>query len=330
MLDPDDSPYIALGNPLAHPLHFLGLELVFLACFVLTIRDVARRHRRGETYALFQWLVILAYGIAMELLAFNAYPDYAHGQFSVELYHRKLPLYITFVYVVIDYTGLKLAERLKLGAFAEAVAGGLAMLLLDVPFDIAGVDARWWSWLPSGHDVTQRWLGVPLTSYEWYLLFGAVLVWMCRAVRPRVERRSLAVQLALAPLVAVGVIVLGILGFLPFHALEAVGVPDGAIVLAHAALAAFVAVRARAWKARTPPPWELAAIPVVLALWDVGVIAALWGLGRVTAGATKLGVAALAAVAIYFLFVFAREAAAAAHGPAPAKTGEEERKVLAT
>ena len=83
-----------LRDPFFSPAYFFGLELVFLACFLLTIRDVARRWRSGERYAAFEWLVVFAYGVAMELLAFNAYPDYEHGRFSVALYHQKLPLYV--------------------------------------------------------------------------------------------------------------------------------------------------------------------------------------------------------------------------------------------
>jgi hypothetical protein len=326
------SESISLANPLTHAPHFVGLELVFLACFVLTIRDVVQRRRQGDRYALFQWLVILAYGVAMELIAFNAFPDYAHGQFTVQLYHRKLPLYVTFVYVVFDYTGLKLAERLKLGRFGEAVTAGLAMLLLDVPFDIAGVDARWWVWT-SGHDVTQRWLGVPLTSYAWYLIFGAVLAWLCRALKPRIEGRSVAIQVALAPLVAVLVIALGIVGFLPFHALEAVGLPDAAIVLVHAAFAAVIAYRARAGRREAGSvggvPRELASIAIVLALWHLGVILVLAGLGGAASGGAKVAAASAAAGANLFLFVFTRGAAVPAPGALAGSAGEE-RKVLTT
>jgi hypothetical protein len=315
MAAPDDvSSYIALANPLAHPLHFLGLELVFSVCFALTIRDVRARYGRGERYALFQWLVIFAYGVAMELLAFNAFPDYEHGQFTAQLYHHKLPLYVTFVYVVFHYTGLRLVSRWRLGPLAEAVASGLAILLLDVPFDLAGAAAGWWTWHPSSHDVAQRWLGVPLTSYEWYLLFGAVLVWMCRAVRGRIERRSVGAYVALAPLVAVAIIVIGIIGFLPFHALEALGVPDGGIVAAHAAFAAVVAVRARWAGAQPRAPGELVAIPIALAGWNIGVIAVLWRTGDAAGGPARLAVATIASAAMLLLFVLGGEAAADAPG----------------
>ena len=218
-------------------------------------------------------------------------------------YHHQLPLYVTFVYVVFHYTGLRLVTRMKLGFVAEAVTCGLAILLIDVPFDIAGADARWWTWLPSGHDVTQRWLGVPLTSYEWYLIFAAVLAGMCRAVRGKVEARSALAYLALAPVVAVGIIVVGIVGFLPFHALEAAGVPDGAIVAAHAAVALGIAMRARAVGTWERAPRGLGAIPVVLAAWHVGVIAVLWRMGEAAGGGEKLGVAVVASAVGIGVFV---------------------------
>ncbi|HEY8087398.1 MAG TPA: hypothetical protein VIF09_06125, partial [Polyangiaceae bacterium] len=297
-----DPSLLAFASPLAHPLHFVGLELVFAACFALTIGDAALRYRRGDRYALFQWLVVFAYGVAMELIAFNAYPDYEHGQFTVQLYHRKLPLYVTFVYVVIHYTSLQLVARLRLRAVAEAVTAGLAMVLFDVPFDIAGVDARWWTWTPSSRDVAQRWLGVPLTSFEWYLLFGAVLVGACRLVRPRVERRSVLVYALLAPAVALAVIVAGIVGFLPFHALEALGVPDSALVGVHAGVALAIAVFAPA-VAVPRAPRSLAIVPVVLGAWHLGVLALLWQEGVASQGATKLGVSAVAVGMVVGLFV---------------------------
>jgi hypothetical protein len=291
-----------LRDPLSLPVYFFGLELVFLACFVLTIRDAIGRYRRGERYAVFQWLVVFAYGVAMELLAFNAYPDYEHGRFSVALYHQKLPLYVTFVYVVFHYTGLQVVAARGLRPLAAALVTGLAILLLDVPFDIVGVDARWWTWHPSSHDVAQRWLGVPLTSYEWYLLFGAILAWLVRALRPRIERRPLAAYVALAPLVAVAVIVLGILGFLPFHALEAVGLPDGVLVAAHAALALAVALRARS-TSTSRIPGGLVAIPLLLATWHVAVLTLLWSRGEVDGAPGKLAVIAAASAAMGLLFL---------------------------
>src|SRR5271170_5792244 len=121
-------------SPFSIPPYFLGLELVFLVCFVLTVRDAVSRYRAGDRYPAFQWLVVFAYGVAMELVAFNAYPDYEHGRFTIQLYHQQLPLYVTFVYVVFHYTGIELVRSRGLRPLAAAVVTGLAIVLLDVPF----------------------------------------------------------------------------------------------------------------------------------------------------------------------------------------------------
>jgi hypothetical protein len=254
---------MAFANPFSHPLHRFALEIVVLACFALTLRHAAIRYRAGERRYLFQLVAIVVYGITMELIAFNYIQSYEHATFTVELYRGLLPLYVTFVYVVIHYTGLVLVQRLGLRWFPEAVVAGLAMALLDLPFDITGVDAKWWSWSSADPNNAVRWFGVPVTSFEWYLLFGGALAALCRALRARVERWHAATWLALAPAVAIGIIVVGTIAFLPFHAFVALGASPGAVVAAHAAIALVVAIVAR--RSATPAPTE--AISVVALMY---------------------------------------------------------------
>src|SRR5262245_11362419 len=102
------SMFVAFNNPFAQPLHFAGVELIVVAAFVLTLRDALRRQ------ALFQWLLAFCYGITMELIAFNYLNNYAHGQFTIQLYHRQLPLYVVCIYPVFHYTGLTLVQRWNL------------------------------------------------------------------------------------------------------------------------------------------------------------------------------------------------------------------------
>src|SRR5262249_13918558 len=148
-----------------------------------------------------------------------------------------------------------------LGARREALLAGFAMCLIDVPFDIAGVPAGWWRWSSNDPVLAARWLGVPVTSFYWYLIFGAVYALIVRALGPLVERS--AIWLASAPLAAVGVIGLGVIAFLPFHGLRALGVPAEAIVAAHLAVCSALAI---AWAPRELAPGARAvvAIPVVL------------------------------------------------------------------
>jgi hypothetical protein len=264
LLPTDDA--VAVTSPFARPLHFLGLEIVVAVCFALTLLHVVRAYRRGDRYPAFQWLVILAYGVLMELIAFTFYQNYEHATFTVQLYRGQLPLYIPLVYIVFHYTGLKAVERLHLGAAAVARLVGVAIALLDVPFDVVGVAAGWWSWSSHDPNLAHRWLGVPVTSYYWYLAFGAVLALLSRALRRRVARRPLAAYVALAPLVALAIVALGIVAFIPFHVLVALGAGPGVIVAAHLAACTALAVVVRPTRVE-PAPRFVVQIAIVLPAW---------------------------------------------------------------
>jgi hypothetical protein len=298
-----DPSYVAFANPLDHAWHFALLEVVVFACFALTVVHAARAWREGDRWPAFRWLVIFVYGVIMEMIAFNYWQNYDHGQFTVQLYHRLLPLYVPCIYVVLHVTGIEAVARLKLRALPEALLTGLAICLLDVPFDITGPDAGWWTW--SAHDgvVAARWLGVPVTSYYWYMLFGAILAALCRAARKRVEPRGLAIYAAAAVAVAVGVVVLGIIAFLPFHAIHALGVPEDAIVLVHLAGCAVLAVATRPADP-APMPRALAPIPVALPATFLVVMASLVARGSAgdgADGAKKLVAIAAAGLATWWL-----------------------------
>jgi hypothetical protein len=289
---------IAFNNPLGQPLHFFVLEVLITAAFVITLRDALARARAGERHALFQWLTALCYGVTMELVAFNFLDNYNHAHFTVELYHHKLPLYVTFLYVVFHYTGWRVAERLKLGAAREALLAGFAMCLIDVPFDIAGIPAGWWRWGNSDPNLAVRWLGVPVTSYEWYLIFGAVYALIGRAMRERVNRR--AALLALAPLAGLAVIVGGTIAFLPFHALHALGAPPGAIVAVHLASCAALAIAATPADP-LPCPRAVAEIPSALGAFHLIVLAVLAIQGALSRAPVAFGAAGAAALGVVFL-----------------------------
>jgi hypothetical protein len=286
--------WIVVSNPLARPLHLVGLELVVFTCFALTLQHALQRYRRGEREHLFQWLVILAYGITLELIAFAYYQNYTHAQFTIQLYHQQLPLYIPAVYVAFHYVGLELAQRFGAGLIVEALLCGFTICLIDIPFDITGVAAGWWSWSPHDPRLAARWLGVPVTSYYWYLTFGAIFAALCRLLSARIAPRPLLVQLLVAPLVGVAIIALGTIAFLPFHGLKALGVADGTIVAVHLALCAALLVRVRA-RAAPAPAWQISAAVALLYGWHLAMLGWRWAHGETAHPLLELAIFAVAA-----------------------------------
>jgi len=267
------SAYLAFHKPAAW--HFIGLELVFATSLVLTLVHAIGRYRSGDQRPLFSWLTAGCYGVFMELIAFNFLDNYTHAQFSVQLYHDKLPLYVVCLYPVFLYTGLQITARWRLTPVAEALLCGFVICLIDMPFDIAGVRAGWWVWSTTDKNLAVRWLGVPVTSYYWYLMFGAVYALLCRGIGRLVDKRSLPTKIAVALPTGALVIVLGVLSFLPFHGLKALGVHDDVVVAVHLALCTvlFVWLRLRAGVSKLPSLGVLGAVPILLFAFHIAVLA---------------------------------------------------------
>ena len=94
-----------------------------------------------------------------------------------------------------------------------------------------------------------------------------------------------------------GVFVLGMIAFLPFHALKALGVADGAIVGAHAASCVVVFAAARG-RASAAPNESVLVIAAIYAL-HVAVLGALWTQGTAPNAVAKLALFAGSAALLF-------------------------------
>lgn len=289
--------YVSFTNPLDLELHFIGLELAVYVCFALTLRHALRQHARGDSYHLFQWIALFVYGVIMELVAFNLFQNYAHATFTVQFYHGQLPLYITCVYMVFHYTGIKMIERLALSPIREGLLCGLAIMLIDVPFDSLGVDAGWWAWVDNSataphpkfvEAIETRWFGVPVTSYYWYLMYGALLAIFSRGLYAKIEGWAITRRLLMAPVVSVGVVVAGALAFqIMFWTPRSLGASDHIIVATYIAFVLLVALTTRAPNARPPERW----LVINTVLWHsfhLALMAWLFSAERLSHGSGKL------------------------------------------
>jgi hypothetical protein len=220
----------------------------------------------------------------------------------VMLYGRRLPLYVVALYPMFIYTAWAAVHRLGLPRAVEPFVVGLAIVLIDVPFDVLGPPVGWWTWSSADPNLRVRWLGVPVTSYYWHLTFGGALVFLARSVAPLVRRGR--AYLLLAPLVGAATLIVGTLAFLPFHGLRALGVPDGANLALLAAVAAGLLLGSRP-RASAPPDRALLAIPVLYHLFFLAVL--VWA---------RLSLASTAVIAAATALSLALHAYAQARRPA--------------
>ena len=247
------SPLIEFNDPFLRPLHMLVLELAVALCTALVLTHAVASYRRGERRHLFLWLVIGFYGLFIEIISYQLLDNFAHATFTVMLWGGKLPLYVVGLYSCFMYTGAVLVARFELPLWAEALLGGFVICLLDVPFDITGAALGWWQWFDNDPNIAHRWLGVPVTSYYWYMVFGAWAIvevrllwaWMESRLRSREQSRSAGLMVLAAVLGGAGVVVGGVLAFLPFHGLHALGASHGQLVAAHMLGCAALAVVVR-------------------------------------------------------------------------------------
>jgi hypothetical protein len=253
-----DTVAVTLYAPWSRPLVHLALEVVVVLLGALTLVHAWRARRGGDLLPLFTWATILVYGLAMELLSYNFVENFVHAQFSVMFYHRKLPLYVTAVYPTLLYTGIATARRFQFPRWAEAFAAGLLIVAMDIPFDIVGPHAGWWSWSPTDPLLAYRWCGVPVTSYYWHLAFGGILAALTSAMAPHLRSPR---QLVLALPAALLTIVLGVVAFLPLHGLAALGVSHGVVVAGAWAWCFAVLVAAVKRRDDAPPDVLLLALP---------------------------------------------------------------------
>jgi len=229
-----ESWLVTIYDPRDISTNFHLLELVFVWGFFVTLRHALRERTQGRPYGLMLWLTALFYGVFMELLTYNTIDNFAHGQFTVQFYHQKLPIYVVLLYPTFVYIAIQAAKRLNMGAVGSFFTAGALAVMIDVPFDIMGPDDRWWWWYEGAEDpmnlLAARWLGVPVTSYCWHLLFEGSQQWVTERFAGRVDRNHpperglLSSLVGLVPLTiftgALSVVV-GVIVMMPFHGFRA-------------------------------------------------------------------------------------------------------------
>ncbi len=318
-----DSWLLTIYDPRSIPADFHGLELVILLGFILTLRHALRERRSGHPSGLLLWLSALFYGVWMELLSYNTIDNFSHAQFTVMFCGKQLPLYVVLLYPTFIYVAVTSARKLKTGALATFFTAGLLALMIDVPFDIMGPDCGWWIWHQGGDDpgglVAYRWLGVPVSSYCWHLLFDGSHAPLTGRVGARLHARlagrgtlyTFTALLPVSALLGVLAILSGVLVMMPFHLFRAIGLSDGQFTISLLLTASVVVLLSRNRADAGPPLWGLLGFVLAWYFFFVALAWQVYGDGEIRQWREKalvIGLVAVVAVVAHTLIHFRGDA----------------------
>jgi hypothetical protein len=162
------------------------LEILVITGALLGLAHALGHARKnGQLANLYTWIACVFYGIFIEIITYSTVDNFWHGEFTVMLYHNRLPLYIMLLYPALIYTTLITVQALKLnelrcGRIIEALSAGFFIQMIYAPFDNIGPRFHWWIWDMPNETLWPFWSSVPSTSYFWIL---STAISMCLIAR---------------------------------------------------------------------------------------------------------------------------------------------------
>ncbi|CAL8115048.1 unnamed protein product [Orchesella dallaii] len=154
----------------AQPTYLIS-EWAFIAVGVLTFLHSQRVGGRFK----WLWLSTVLHGLFVENVTFwtPEINNFWHSQTTIMLFGRRLPLHILCLYPTFIYSASVCVSRLRLGKLANALAVGLSVVLIDMPYDIMAVKFIHWTWHDTDSNIYDRHYWVPFTSYYFHATFAA-------------------------------------------------------------------------------------------------------------------------------------------------------------
>ena len=156
---------------------FLLCEVVYSLNFLICVFHLLTQNNRTvRARQLILFLCALLGGIGNDVI-FSFLPvvdNFFHSQAALMVTPR-FPLYILFYYISWLYvpTTLLLSHRnfFSRGIFTNASLISMLCAIIYWPWDIVGAKFVWWTWHTTDNSLRHRYLGVPLASTLWTVVF---------------------------------------------------------------------------------------------------------------------------------------------------------------
>ncbi|CAG9761628.1 unnamed protein product [Ceutorhynchus assimilis] len=166
--------FVCLTDPKIHwkyePTYVLSQASFILGGIITLIHALIRGKRLP-----WLWIGAILHGMFVEILSYVA-PDvnnFWHSQTPIIFFGRRFPLHIILLYACFIYSSAVAVAKLRLPKWSEPFAVGLAVVLIDIPFDIVSVKFVHWFWHDTDPNIADRHYFVPWNSYYFHATFAA-------------------------------------------------------------------------------------------------------------------------------------------------------------
>ncbi|XP_075229105.1 uncharacterized protein LOC142328863 [Lycorma delicatula] len=149
---------------------YIIVQIIFTIGALSTLIHAFRNGGRWP----YLWLGTILHGLVVEAICY-IHPDvdnFWHSQTPIIFLGRRLPLHIIFLYPCFIYQASAAVNKLKLPWWAEPVAVGATVVLIDMPYDITCVKFVHWSWHDTDPNIEDRHYWVPWNSYYFHCTFA--------------------------------------------------------------------------------------------------------------------------------------------------------------
>uniref|UniRef100_A0A1B6CE90 DUF7802 domain-containing protein n=1 Tax=Clastoptera arizonana TaxID=38151 RepID=A0A1B6CE90_9HEMI len=138
------------------------------------------------------WFGTIFYGLFIESLCYM-FPDvdnFWHSQTPIMFLGMRLPLHIIFLYPCFLYQASIAVANLRLPSWAEPLAVGLIVVLIDIPYDIVSVKFVHWTWHDTDPNIGDRHYWVPWNSYFFHCTFSTGFTFWFHKTRQWMSTKS--------------------------------------------------------------------------------------------------------------------------------------------
>ncbi|GAB6026460.1 hypothetical protein CHUAL_012655 [Chamberlinius hualienensis] len=155
-----------------HPTYFAHE----LDCYIGGLVTLVHAIRSGGSYK-YLWLAIVLHGFVVENVVFMMpeMNNFWHAQGLLTFRCGKSPGNVAFIYPMLIYPAFVAVSQLRLPKWLQPFTVGLAVVLLDIPYDIMGVKLLWWTFHDTDPNIHDRHYWVPWTSYLFHQTLAATV-----------------------------------------------------------------------------------------------------------------------------------------------------------